>query len=158
MVHPHNTRSTVRFVFNFAGWKGLIGKWKFYWLFFKKKIYLGQFDLFRPFLKVWLGIVEIESGHCYYWILSQDLFFFFMITAGSLNSQGMIRIHKQSRHDFSGKNLCDGYCMDIMWYLCVEVKIQHRVIWFCKASLRICYTSLFECKRPWMLKTDSLIF
>ena len=29
---------------------------------------------------------------------------------------------------------------------------------FCKASLRICYISLFECKGPWMLKTDSLIF
>ena len=25
--------------------------------------------------------------------------------------------------------------------------------WFCKASLRICYVSLFECKGPWMLKT-----
>ena len=26
----------------------------------------------------------------------------------------MIRIFKQSRHDFSGQHLCDGYCMDIM--------------------------------------------
>ena len=25
--------------------------------------------------------------------------------------------------------------------------------WFRKASLRICYVSLFECKGPWMLKT-----
>ena len=25
--------------------------------------------------------------------------------------------------------------------------------WFCKASLRICYIRLFECKGPWMLKT-----
>ena len=48
--------------------------------------------------------------------------------------------------------------VDIMWCLCVEVKIQQRVIWFCKASLRICYLSLFECKVPWMLKTDSLSF
>ena len=24
--------------------------------------------------------------------------------------------------------------------------------WFCKASLRICYVSLFECKGLWMLK------
>ena len=38
----------------------------------------------------------------------------FMITTGSLNSQDMIRILKQSRHDFSGKHLCDEYCMDIM--------------------------------------------
>ena len=44
---------------------------------------------------------------------SQDMIFF-MITTGSLNSQDMIRILKQSRHDFSGKHLCDGYCMDIM--------------------------------------------
>ena len=66
------------------------------------------------------------------------------------------RILKRSRHDFSGKHLCDGYCMDIMWCLCVEVKVQQRVIWFCKASLRICSVSLFECKGPWMLKTDSL--
>ena len=38
----------------------------------------------------------------------------FMITAGSLSSQDMIRILKHSRHDFSGKHLCDGYCMDIV--------------------------------------------
>ena len=36
------------------------------------------------------------------------------VTIGSLNSQDMIRILKQLRHDFSGKHLCDGYCMDIM--------------------------------------------
>ena len=65
-----------------------------------------------------------------------------------LNSQGMIGILKQSRHDFSGKHVCDGYCLDIMWYLCLEVKIQQRVIWFCKASLRICCISLLECKGP----------
>ena len=28
--------------------------------------------------------------------------------------------------------------------------------WFCKASLRICYVNLFECKGPWMLKTYKL--
>ena len=37
-----------------------------------------------------------------------------MITTGFLNTQDMIRILKQSRHDFSGKHLCDGYCKDIM--------------------------------------------
>ena len=67
-----------------------------------------------------------------------------------------VRILKPSRHDFWGKNLCDGYCMDIMWCLCVEVKIQWRVIWFCKAFLRTSHVSLFECKGPWMLKTGSL--
>ena len=33
-----------------------------------------------------------------------------------------VRILKTSRHDFSGKHLCDGYGMDIMWCLCVEVR------------------------------------
>ena len=32
----------------------------------------------------------------------------------ALNSLDMIRILKQSRPDFSGKHLCDGYFMDIM--------------------------------------------
>ena len=57
-------------------------------------------------------------------------------------------IFKQSRHNFSGEYLCDRYCMDVMQCLCVEVKIQQMVIWFCKASLTICYVSLFECKGP----------
>ena len=49
----------------------------------------------------------------------------FMITSGSINIQDMIKIIKQWRYDFSGKHyLCDGYCMDIMWCLCVEFKIH----------------------------------
>ena len=59
-------------------------------------------------------------------------------TIGSLNSQDMIRIRKHSRHDFSGKHLRDGYCMDIIWCLCVEVKIQQRVILFCKSFFKNC--------------------
>ena len=69
-------------------------------------------------------MVEIEPGHCYIGSLNSQGMITFMITAGSLNSQDMIRILKQSRHDFSGKHLCDGYCMDIIWCLCVEVKIH----------------------------------
>ena len=38
----------------------------------------------------------------------------FMITTRFLNSQDMVRILKLSGHDFSGKHLCNGYCMDIM--------------------------------------------
>ena len=72
-----------------------------------------------------------------------------MINDGSLNSQNMIRIFKQSRHDFLGKHLCDGY-----WCLYVEMKIHG----FVKLHLWICHVSLFECKGPWMLKTDSSIF
>ena len=60
----------------------------------------------------------------------------------------MTTIFKHWGHDFSGKHLCDRYCMDIMWCLC-----GGQNSWFCKASLRICYVSLFECKGPWMLKT-----
>ena len=112
-------------------------------------IFLGDFLLFEW---AWLKLSQatVTTGSLV------RTWFFFMITTGS--SQDMIRIYKDSRHDFSGKHLCDGYFMDIMWCLCVKVKIQQRVIWFCKASLRICYVSLFECKGPWMLKTDSLIF
>ena len=52
----------------------------------------------------------------------------------------------------------DGYCIDIIWCLCVNVKIQQRVVWFCKAYLGICYVGLFDWKGPLMLKTDSSIF
>ena len=71
---------------------------------FWEKIHLGQFDRFRPFFTVSLGMVEIESGYCYYWILSQDMISF-MITTGSLNSQDMI----------SQLNI---YVMDIVWISC----------------------------------------
>ena len=64
----------------------------------------------------------------------------------------MIRILKQWRRDFSGKHLCDGYCIDIM-FMCGD-----QNSWFCKASLRMCYVSLFECKGPWMLKTYKLLW
>ena len=112
-------------------------------------IFLGDFLLFEW---AWLKLSQatVTTGSLV------RTWFFFMITTGS--SQDMIRIYKDSRHDFSGKHLCDGYFMDIMWCLCVKVKIQQRVIWFCIASIIICYISLFECKGPWMLKTDSLIF
>ena len=103
------------------------------------KFHLGQFD--RAWWKLSQATVNIGS------LNSQDIISF-MITTGSLNSEDMIRILKQSRHDFSGKHLCDGYCMCIMCCLCVEVKIQSRAILLCKASLRISSASLFECKGP----------
>ena len=59
-------------------------------------------------------MVEIKLGHYYYWICKQSRMISFMITTGPLNSQDMIRIVKQSKHDFSG-NI---YVMDIMWILC----------------------------------------
>ena len=80
---------------------------------------------------------EHDFFHDYHWILKQS---------------GHHRILKQSRHDFSGKHLCDGYCMNVMWCLYVEVTIYG----FVKLSVRICYVNLFECKGPWMLKTYKL--
>ena len=57
----------------------------------------------------------------------------FMITTGSLNSEDMI----------SQVN---------MWWILygcyVIFMCGGQNSWFCKASLRICYVSLFECKGP----------
>ena len=85
---------------------------------FREKIHLGQLDLFLTwplgrFLQfdwAWSKLSDVAAtiGS----LNSQDMISF-MITTGSLNSQDMIRIPKQSRHDFSGKHLCDGYCMNI---------------------------------------------
>ena len=61
-------------------------------------------------------MVEIESGHCFYCILSEDMISFVIIT-GSLTSQDMIKIHKQSRHDFPSKM----YVMDIVWMILYHV-------------------------------------
>ena len=64
-------------------------------LFFEKKSQLGQFDLFRSFFNVWLGVVKLCQA---------------TVTIGSLKSQDMINMLKQSGHDFPGKHLCSGYC------------------------------------------------
>ena len=84
-------------------------------VFREKKFIWGYltFLAFRPFCAVWLGMVKLGQATVN-WILKQDMISF-IITTESWNSRDMIRIFKQSRHDFSGKNLCDGYCMDIMW-------------------------------------------
>ena len=116
---------------------------------FREKIQLKLIFLaFRPFFTVWLGMVKLSQATAY-WILKQSGHDFF---------HDYYWILKQSGHDFSGKHLYDGYCIGIMWCICVEAKIQQRVVWFCKVSLQICCVIFFECKSPWMLKTDSLIF
>ena len=58
------------------------------------------------------------------------------VSIGSLKSQDMIKILKQSGHDFSGKRFCGGHCTQT---LCDVSE---------KASLRISYVILFECKGP----------
>ena len=80
-------------------------------LFFEKKnfvFHLGQFDLFS--LET---IFYCLIGHGWNWARALSWLLL-------LNSQDMIRILKQSRHDFSGKYLCE-YCID-MWFFCMEVK------------------------------------
>ena len=71
-------------------------------------IFLGHF---LHFDWAWskLSQVTVNNGS----LISQDMISF-MIASGSINSQDMIRILKQSRHDFSGKHLCGGCCMDII--------------------------------------------
>ena len=77
-------------------------------------------------------MVEIESGHCYYWIFSLAMISF-MITTGSLNSQDMI----------SQVNI---YVMDMVWLLCdVYVwrsKFNRWSYGFLKLFLRIIHASL----------------
>ena len=56
------------------------------------------------------------------------------------------------------------YMMDIVWIcvevfmscFCVKVKVQWRIRCFCKASLRISRTCLFQSKGSWILKDNSL--
>ena len=102
---------------------------------------------FRLLFTVSLGMDKLSQVTVNWIFKSQDMISF-VITTGSLNNQSMTRILKQWRHDFSGKHLCDRYCMDIISCLC-----GGQNSWFCKASLGICYVSLFECRGPWMLKT-----
>ena len=125
------------------------------------KVLLVVFREQNPFGTIWsfepLGYFllfehgQIEPGH--FWSLNSQGMLSFMITTRSLNNQDMTRtvktlFLKQWRHYFSGKYLRDRYCIDIIWCLC-----EGQNSWFCKASLRICYVSLFECNGPWMLKT-----
>ena len=63
------------------------------------------------------------------------------VTIGSLKSQDMIKILKQSGHDFSGKRLCDGYCSEILCDVYLSRSIfnrGHMVFWrsFFKNLLR----------------------
>ena len=141
MAHPYNSALALRIFSEFCRMKGANRYIKILW---EKKIHLGQFNVLGHFLLfdwAWLKLsqatVTIGSLH------SQDIFLSWLLL-DSLNSQDMIRILKQPIQDFPGKHLCDGYCMDIWWFLCVELKLQKRVMWFCIASLN------FLCKFVWI--------
>ena len=112
MTHPHNSGLALRIFLKFCRMKGANRYMKIlsvFFFFFEKK---------NSFRAIWA-----------FWSSSYFLMFDWAwsnwarpLLIGSLNSQDMIRILKQRRHDFLGKHLCGIYCMDIMWCLCVEVK------------------------------------
>ena len=138
MAHPHNSGSTLRIFLKFYGMKDANRYMRVLFVVFWEKnsddfkkplddfllVDLAWLILARPLLVGSLNSQDMISFMIATGSLNSQDMIFFMIATGSLNSQDMIRILKQWRHDFSGKHLCDGYCMDIMWCLCVKVKIQ----------------------------------
>ena len=124
MAHPGNSGSALRIFLKFCRMKGAKRYMKVLLVVFReKKIHLGQFDLFSLFLHFDCSWSDWAKPLLIWYSNSQDMISF-LITTGSLNSQDVIRILEQRRHDFSDKHICDGYCMDIMWFLCVEVKLH----------------------------------
>ena len=99
-------------------------------LFFKKKISFGAIWFFLSWGRFLL----------FHWAWLK--FSRVTVIIGSLNSQDIITFM-----------INDG-SLNSCRCLYVEVKIYGYV----KFLLRICYVSLFECKVPWMLKTDISIF
>ena len=132
MAHPHNSGSTLRVFFfyflKFCRMKGANRYMKISLVVFREKTSFGANWSFQL-----LGHFLLLDWACSNWTRS--------LLIESLNSQDVIRILKQWRHDLSRKHLCVIYSMDIMWCLC-----GGQDSWFCKASLWICYVSLFECK------------
>ena len=116
MAHPHNCGWALRIFLKFCRMKGANRCKEILLVIFWEKFVWGNliFLAFRPLFTSWLGMVKLQQATVN-WILKQsghDLF------------HEYYRFLKQWRHDFSGKPLCDGYCMDIMLSLCVEVKIH----------------------------------
>ena len=59
---------------------------------FQEKFHVGQFDLFRLYFTVSLGIVKIEPGHCYHSILNKQ--------SGHDFLHDYYLVLKQSGHDY----------------------------------------------------------
>ena len=80
MAYADNSGSALTILLNFCRMKRANMYMKLL-LFFKKNFIWSNliFLALRPFFTVWLGMVEIEPGHCYYWI--QDIITF-MINDG----------------------------------------------------------------------------
>ena len=105
MAHPDNSGSALWILLKFCRMKGDNRYMIFFFL--RKNFIWGNFIFFasRPFFTVWLDMVEIEPGHCYYWILKQSGHDYFHDYYWSLNSQDII----------SQVNI---HVMDIVWILC----------------------------------------
>ena len=125
MAHPHNSGSAPRIFLKFSRMnREVIGTLKLF-CFLRKNFILGN-------------LIFLTLGHFLLFDWSLLKLSQATVTIGSLNSQDMIRILKQSRHDFSGKHLCDGYCIDIKWCLCVEVKVYVFVKLFFNVKVLEC--------------------
>ena len=111
MAHPHNSGLAQRIFLKFCRMKGAKRYMKILLVVFWEKKSFGAIWYFQS-----LGHFLLFDWGWSNWARP--------LLIGSLHSQDRIRILKQSRHDFSGKHSCDGFCMDIMWCLCVEVKIH----------------------------------
>ena len=111
MAHPHDSGSDLRIFLKFCRMKEAYRYMKVLLVVFREKNSIATIWSFKP----------LDHFLLFDWAWSS---WARPLLIGSLNSQDMIRILKQWRHDFSGKHLCGGYRMDIMWCLCVEVKIH----------------------------------
>ena len=73
---------------------------------------------------IWSNLIFLDHFLMFYQMLSK--LGQATVTAGSLNSQDLIKILKQSVHDFSGKRLCDGHCTEILCNVYVLRSIFNR--------------------------------
>ena len=107
MAYPHNSGSALKIFLKFCRTKGAIRYMKISLVILWENFHLEQFDLFILFFTVWLSMVEIQPGHCFYWAPNiQDMISLTVRTwLGSLNSQEMI----------SQVNI---YVINIAWILC----------------------------------------
>ena len=127
MVRPHNIGSAISFFLVLHNKRGQRGTWSFISCFSRRNlitsnlIFLGHFLLFD-----WACSKLSQATATIGFLNSQDMISS-MFTTASLNRQDMVRILKHLGHDFLSKRLCDGYYVDVIWYLCVEVNIQQWI-------------------------------
>ena len=117
MAHPYNSGLALRIFLKFCRMKGANRYMKNLLVVFLEKIHFRQFVLFSLWAIFYCFIGHGQSDWArplLFGSLNSQGMISFKINTGSINSQDMIRILKQSRQDFSCKHLCDGYCVDIM--------------------------------------------